>query len=155
MYIGSYNFLFSSSFYPLFSKMHVLVWGYCSGTFYPINMNINLFCYHFSLKISKWYHVCSVFSLFILSFHIKDARLQGKGKQIEVWIWREITNIGPWFEHEEWRSFVFRIFIKPAKNDNKIQNNEVIKKLKCIKLRPSASTECLYYVSKLKKNRVK
>ena len=43
----------------------------------------------------------------------------------------------------------------PPKNDNKIQNNEVIKKLKCIKLRHNAFTECLYYVSKLKKNMVK
>ena len=41
------------------------------------------------------------------------------------------------------------------KNDQKIQNSEVIKKLKCIKLRHSAFTECLYYVSKLKKNMVK
>ena len=40
------------------------------------------------------------------------------------------------------------------KNYYKIQNREVIKKLKCIKLRHSAFTECLYYVSKLEKNMV-
>ena len=41
------------------------------------------------------------------------------------------------------------------KNEYNIQNKEVIKKLKCIKLRHNAFTECLYYVSKLKKNMVK
>ena len=48
-----------------------------------------------------------------------------------------------------------KYFSKPLKNDNKIQNNKVIKKLKCIKLRHNAFTECLCYVSKLKKNMVK
>ena len=46
-------------------------------------------------------------------------------------------------------------FLNPPKIDNKLQKNEVIKKLKCIKLRNSTFTEYLYYVSKLKKNMVK
>ena len=46
-------------------------------------------------------------------------------------------------------------FLNPPKIDNKIQNNELIQKLKCIKLRHNTFTECLYYVSKLKKNMVK
>ena len=37
-------------------------------------------------------------------------------------------------------------FSNQPKNYHKIQNNEVIKKLKCIKLRHSAFTECLYYI---------
>ena len=48
-----------------------------------------------------------------------------------------------------------KYFSKPLKNDNKTQTNEVIKKLKCIKLRHKAFTECLYYVSKIKQNMVK